>query len=257
MDVKNITKLIQRPICFFDLETTGVDPLKSRIVQICVKKINPDGTIEAKTRLINPGEPIPVETSEIHGITDEMVSNEPTFKRIAAGLAGFMSGCDFGGYNTDRFDIPLLAMEFERAGVTNPFTGCKMIDVFRLFCHFHQRNLATCFTKYTGKTMDNAHDAENDVNATIEVFEKMLDVHSETLGPLDALGIAKTGLKYPRIDLFGKVVLNKKGKRALTFGKHKNESIVDLPESYISWLLSTDLPGNSKQAIKMSRTAGL
>lgn len=257
MDIQKIISLIDRPICFFDLETTGVDVLNARIVQICVKKINLDGTIESRKRLINPTISIPLETTALHGITNEKVENQPTFEKIAHGLLDFMKGCDFGGYNSDRFDVPLLAMEFERVGIDNPFTGCKMIDVFRLFCHFHQRNLAACFEKYTGKTLFSAHDAESDVDATIEIFESMLDVHSDTLENMKITEISKTGLKFPSVDLFGKVSINAVGKYALTFGKHKSESLVDLPESYIDWILTTDLSKNTKNAIRLSRFAGL
>ncbi len=257
MNINNITSLIKRPICFFDLETTGVEPLKSRIVQIAVKKIHPDGKVEFKKRLINPTVPIPSETTEIHGINDEMVDDQPTFKSIAAGLYEFMNGCDFAGYNSNRFDVPLLAMEFERSGISNPFTGCKFIDIFNLFCHFHKRNLETCFKIYTGKPLVGAHDAETDVDATVEIFESMLSTHAGELSH-DMREIERTGEKFKRVDLFGKLTLNNEGKRALTFGKHKGEPIHELPQSYIDWLMSLDdMPDDSKQHIKMARAAGL
>jgi DNA polymerase-3 subunit epsilon len=257
MNTTNIQSIIKRPICFFDLETTGVEPLESRIVQIAVKKIHPDGKVEFKKRLVNPTVPIPGECAEIHGITDEMVSNEPTFKAMAKSLFEFMNGCDFAGYNSNRFDVPLLAMEFQRAGIQNPFTGCKFIDIFNLFCHFHKRNLETCFKVYTGKNMVNAHDAENDVDATVEIFESMLSTHAGELSH-DMREIERTGEKFKRIDLFGKITLNKEGKRTFNFGKHKGEPICELPQSYIDWVLNLDdMPDDTKQHIKLSRNANL
>lgn len=255
---EKIQSYLTRPIIFFDLETTGVEPLTDRIVQISAVKIHPDGTQEKKTRLINPTIPIPEEASEIHGIRAFDVENEPTFKQISKGLREFMRGCHFGGYNSNRFDIPLLAKEFERAGVQDPFTGSQFIDVFHLFCNFNRRRLEDAFMRYTNKVLSGNHDAEVDVLATIEIFESMLTEHREEL-PNKIEELSQVGIKFKPVDLFSKIVVDKTGKRVFNFGKYKGKTVAQInfiDPDYISWLLNeSDLPANTKQKIKFLKNA--
>ena len=162
---------LKKPIVFFDLETTGVEVAKDRIVEIGIVKLFPDGTRESKVRLINPTIPIPEEAAEVHGITDDKVKGEPTFKQLAKNLHAYLKGCDLGGYNSNRFDVPLLVEEFLRCGIEFPEPTTNMIDVFKIFTINEQRTLEAAVKFYCDKDLEDAHSAEADINATIDVFE--------------------------------------------------------------------------------------
>ena len=170
---------LKRPIVFLDLETTGVDPAKDRIVEISLVKVQPDGSKEVKTRRINPGMPIPPESTAIHGIADDDVKDEPRFEQIAKSLAAYMEGCDLAGYNSNRFDIPVLAEEFLRAGVDVDLKKRRFIDVQNIFHKMEQRTLVAAYRFYCDRELEGAHSAEADTLATYEVLKAQLDRYPE------------------------------------------------------------------------------
>ena len=170
---------LKRPIIFFDLETTGVDTAHDRIVEISMVKIEPDGTKHVKTRRINPEMPIPAEATAVHGISDEDVKDEPTFKQIAKSLAKFIEGCDFGGFNSNRFDLPMLVEEFMRADVDVDFRKRKFVDVQNIFHKKEQRTLVAAYKFYCDKDLENAHSAEADTLATYEVLEAQIERYGD------------------------------------------------------------------------------
>ena len=172
--------LIQdRPIIFFDLETTGVNLLTDRIVELSVLKVFPDGTREVRSRRLNPEMHIPEEASAVHGIYDADVANEPVFRRISKNLYIFFEGCDLGGYNILKFDIPMLTREFARAGLTFTTSGRRIVDAYNIFCRMEPRNLSAAYKFFCGKKMDNAHSAEADTLASFEIFEAEIRKYSQ------------------------------------------------------------------------------
>lgn len=252
--LSEIPKIIERPICFFDLETTGTDVMQSRICAIAIMIIDSDGNVTKKARKINPGVKIPQEATDIHGITNKDVQGCPTFYQVAESLYKLIDGCHFGGYNSNRFDIPLLTREFERAGINNPFTGASFIDVFQIYCYFNKRNLEAAYKAYTGKILEKAHDPEADIEATVEIFENMLKAHRGDLkGKIQ--DISKIGRKFEPVDLFGKIIANEKRDKLFNFGRykgHKVEYIIRNDPGYIAWILGNDdFPENTKGCIKM------
>jgi DNA polymerase-3 subunit epsilon len=244
---------LKKPIIFFDLETTGVDVSKDRIVEMSFIKIFPDGKRETKIKRINPGIPIPKEASDIHGITDEMVSKLPKFKNIRKGLFQWIQGCDFAGYNSNRFDIPILSNEFDRCGGLNPIEGATFIDVFNLFCHFNPRTLEAAYMLYTGNQLENAHSSEADTKATLEIFEGMLNKHDSLKGK-DIKDISEVGLKFISLDYAGKIGTNDSGDPIFNFGKykgHKVENVYYNDINYMEWLINkSELPIQSKKVVR-------
>tara|TARA_R110000737_G_scaffold258586_1_gene267162 strand:+ start:152 stop:907 length:756 start_codon:yes stop_codon:yes gene_type:complete len=241
---------LERPVIFLDLETTGVDKAKDRIVEIAIITIKPDGTKDVKTRKINPGIPIPLEASEIHGIYDKDVKDCLTFKDIADSLKDLFYGCDFGGYNSNSFDIPFLQYEFERCRIFDAFKGAKFIDVFNIYRHFNPRDLSTCYAEYCGKKLD-AHKAEADAMATFEIMEVMLFEHSddlendvEFLHTLSSNGVVK-------LDISGSIIEDKNGVPVFAFGKHKGAAVKS-QKSYCNWIIDkSDFPQNTKSIIRL------
>ena len=241
---------IKRPIIFLDLETTGTDKAKDRIVEIAIITVQPDGTKDVKTRKINPGCPIPPGATEIHGITDEDVKDCLKFSDIADSLKTLFAGCDFGGYNSNSFDIPFLQYEFERCRIFNAFEGAKFIDVFNIYRHFNPRDLSTCYAEYCGKKLD-AHKAEADAMATLEIMEAMLHEHSEDLeNDLDKIvELSSNGVK--RLDISGSIIEREDGTPVFAFGKHKGAPVAGQP-SYCKWIIDkSDFPQNTKSIVKL------
>lgn len=226
---------ITNPIVFIDCETTGKDPQKDRIVEIAILKMFPNGNVESKVKLVNPGIPIPAEVTEIHGITDEIVATAPKFKQIAKAMYDFIKGCDIGGYNSNRFDIPLLTYEFERAGIYDALMGVKYLDIFQLFCHFHPRTLAAAYKKYCGKDLEGAHDADNDVRATKDVLYCMHEAHPE-LKDMTLDEIAVLGQRNIKADTLNKVYRNAAGELCFAFGKNVDKRLKDDVE-YCNWMV--------------------
>lgn len=241
---------LKRPIIFFDLETTGVDAAKDRIVEISMVKIGINGEKQVKTRRINPEMPIPAEATAVHGITDEDVKNEPTFKQIAKSLAKYIEGCDFGGFNSNRFDLPVLVEEFMRAEVDVDFRNRKFIDVQNIFHKKEQRTLVAAYKFYCDKDLENAHSAEADTLATYEVLEAQIERYGDIGSTVEELASFSTHNEM--VDFAGRITLNEKGEEIFTFGKYKGRKVEDVfrtEPSYYSWMMQGDFPLYTKKVI--------
>lgn len=240
---------LTRPIAFFDLETTGVNIGSDKIVEIAIIKIMPDGTRAVKRKLINPQIPIPAEATAVHGISDEMVKDAPVFKQAANELKQFIEGCDLGGYNSNRFDIPLLAEEFLRAGLEFSLDGRKMIDVQRIFHHMEQRTLGAAYKFYCNKILEDAHSAEADANATWEVLEAQINKYPELGNSLDTIN---KHIGEEVIVDFARRFVMEKGKEVFNFGKHKGkpvEQVLKEEPQYYDWMMKGDFPLHTKQKL--------
>lgn len=241
---------LKRPIVFFDLETTGVDTATDRIVEISLVKVMPDGTKQIKTRRINPEMHIPEQATAVHGITDEDVAGEPTFKQIAKSLAQFIEGCDFGGFNSNRFDLPLLVEEFMRVGVEVDFRKRKFVDVQNIFHKKEQRTLVAAYKFYCDKDLENAHSAEADTMATYEVLEAQIERYGDIGATVEEL--AEFSTHGAVADFAGRIAYNEKGEEIFTFGKYKGQSVEEIfrkEPSYYTWMMNGDFPLFTKKVI--------
>lgn len=241
---------LKRPIIFFDLETTGVDTANDRIVEISMIKIMPDGEEIVRTRRINPQMHIPEQATAIHGITDEMVKDEPTFAQIAKSMAQFIEGCDFGGFNSNRFDLPMLVEEFLRVGVDVDFKNRQFIDVQTIFHKMEQRTLVAAYKFYCDKDLTEAHSAEADTRATYEVLKAQLDRYPDLQNDITAL--AEFSERGQMADFAGRIGYNDKGEEIFNFGKHKGRKVEDVfreDPSYYSWMINGDFPLYTKKVI--------
>ena len=245
---------LKRPIIFFDLETTGIDIARDRIVEISMVKVMPDGEEIVRTRRINPGMPIPAEATAIHGITDEDVKDCPLFPQIAKSLAQFIEGCDFGGFNSNRFDLPMLVEEFMRAGVDVDFRKRKFIDVQNIFHKMEQRTLVAAYKFYCGKNLEDAHTAEADTRATYEVLMSQLDRYPELQN--DVAFLADYSSFNKNVDFAGRMVYDDNGVEVFNFGKYKGMSVAEVLKKdpgYYSWILNSDFTLNTKAALTKIR----
>ncbi len=248
---------LKNPLVFFDLETTGIDIAKDRIVEISMVKVMPNGEEIVKTRRINPGMPIPPESTAIHGITDEDVKDCPKFKEIAKSLAAQIEGCDLAGFNSNRFDIPMLAEEFLRAGVDVDLNRRKFIDVQTIFHKMEQRNLTAAYKFYCNKDLSNAHSAEADTMATYEVLKAQLDRYPELENDVNFL--SKYSSFTNNVDFAGRMVYNEKGQEVINFGKYKGrvvEEVLKSDPSYYAWIMNGDFPLNTKKMLTEIRLRG-
>lgn len=248
---------LRNPLVFFDLETTGIDICKDRIVEISMVKVMPNGEEIVKTRRINPGMPIPPESTAIHGITDEDVKDCPKFKEIAKSLAAQIEGCDLAGFNSNRFDIPMLAEEFLRAGVDVDLNRRKFIDVQTIFHKMEQRNLTAAYKFYCNKDLANAHSAEADTMATYEVLKAQLDRYPELENDVNFL--SKYSSFTNNVDFAGRMVYNEKGQEVINFGKYKGrlvEEVLKSDPSYYAWIMNGDFPLNTKKMLTEIRLRG-
>ena len=248
---------LRNPLVFFDLETTGIDIAKDRIVEISMVKVMPNGEEIVKTRRINPGMPIPPESTAIHGITDEDVKDCPKFKEIAKSLAAQIEGCDLAGFNSNRFDIPMLAEEFLRAGVDVDLNRRKFIDVQTIFHKMEQRNLTAAYKFYCNKDLANAHSAEADTMATYEVLKAQLDRYPELENDVNFL--SKYSSFTNNVDFAGRMVYNEKGQEVINFGKYKGrlvEEVLKSDASYYAWIMNGDFPLNTKKMLTEIRLRG-
>lgn len=248
---------LRNPLVFFDLETTGIDIAKDRIVEISLVKVMPNGEEIVKTRRINPGMPIPPESTAIHGITDEDVKDCPKFKEIAKSLAAQIEGCDLAGFNSNRFDIPMLAEEFLRAGVDVDLNRRKFIDVQTIFHKMEQRNLTAAYKFYCNKDLANAHSAEADTMATYEVLKAQLDRYPELENDVNFL--SKYSSFTNNVDFAGRMVYNEKGQEVINFGKYKGrlvEEVLKSDPSYYAWIMNGDFPLNTKKMLTEIRLRG-
>lgn len=243
-------KLI-RPIIFFDLETTGLQIAKDRIVEIAILKVYPNGNKESKTWLVNPTIPIPKETTAIHGISDEKVSNEPSFKELAPEIFKLIHNCDLAGYNSNKFDIPLLAEEFLRSGIDFDLKNKKTIDVQNIFHKLEQRTLIAAYKFYCNKELVNAHSAKNDTIATYEVLLAQIKKYEELENNVDFLSkFSEKGGKSA--DLAGFIRFNEKGEEILSFGKYRNTTLEDIWKKnpgYFSWINQAEFPLYTKNVM--------
>ena len=241
---------LNRPICFFDLETTGIDVSKDRIVEIAVVKIYPNGNKESKTWLVNPTIPIPSQTTAIHGISDEKVANEPTFKELAPHVFNMIKDSDLAGFNSDRFDIPLLAEEMLRAGVDFDMKNSVSVDVQTIFHKKEERTLSAAYKFYCGETLENAHSANADTEATYEILKAQLDRYPDLENDIKTLSEFTTRKKS--VDFAGFIAMNKEGKEIFSFGKHKGVLVDDVLENepgYFNWLQNADFPLYTKKVL--------
>lgn len=246
---------LKNPIVFFDLETTGTNITHDRIVEISVLKVFPNGKQDIKTKRINPEMPIPAESTAIHGITDEDVKDAPTFRQVAKSLADQIEGCDLAGFNSSRFDIPLLAEEFLRVGLDVDFSKKKLIDVQIIFHKKEQRALEAAYRFYCDKNLEDAHSAEADTLATFEVLKAQLDKYDDL--PND---MAKLAEEYSffndNVDLAGRIIRNENGIEVFNFGKHKGKPVSEVlrvEPSFYAWMMDADFPLNTKQALTKIR----
>ncbi len=242
-----MTFTVQRPLVFFDLETTGIDIARDRIVQMAVMKVFPDGREELKTRLINPGIPIPPAATAVHHIADADVAGAPSFRDLAPGIQELFHGADIGGFNSNRFDIPLLVEEFARCGISFPDPDSKLIDVQVIYHKKEERTLAAAYRFYCNKSLDDAHDAEADVRATVEVFRRQLDTYTDigrTVEEIHAFCNSDAIVDFGR-----KLARNQKGEIIYAFGKNRGKPVTDDP-GYAEWMLGGDFPESTKVVLR-------
>lgn len=265
---------LKKPLAFFDLETTGTDIAKDRIVEIAIVKVMPDGQVNTLPAqrgkehrlLINPEMPIPVEASMVHGVYDADVQNAPTFKELAPKLYKFLFDCDLGGYNSNRFDIPLIAEEFLRAGIDFSLEGRNLVDVQVIYHIMEPRTLKAAYKFYCDKSLDDAHEALPDAVATYEIFEAMLDRYNgveverngEMVTPVvnDMDAIHALSERKKKADMAGHIVLNDTDQPTFNFGKYKGqlvEEVLRKDSGYFSWMLNADFPLYTKKVLKEIR----
>ncbi len=245
---------LKKPICFFDLETTGVNISKDRIVEISILKIFPNGTQESKTWLVNPEMPIPPETTAVHGIDNAKVADEPTFKHLASKVSEMIKGCDLGGFNSNRFDIPLLAEELLRAGHDFDMKNTVSIDIQTIYHKMEKRTLSAAYKFYCDKDLENAHSAEADTLATYEVLKAQLDRYPELENDIKFL--AEFSSRKQFADFAGFIAYDDNGKEVFSFGKHKGklvEKILEEEPGYFGWLQNADFPLYTKKVLTAVR----
>lgn len=242
---------LTRPIVFFDIESTGLNIIKDKIVQISLLKIYPDDKQESKTFIFNPGIPIPQEVVAIHGITNEQVKDKPLFNHHAKEIFEFIKDCDLSGFNLLKFDVPMLLEEFIRVGIELEIENRYIIDVQAIYHKMEQRTLSAAYKFYCQKELLNAHDAEADTMATYEVFKAQLnkytDIKKDLPGIIHFLGTNN------RVDLEGRIIKNEKGEEIFNFGKHKGKKVTQVFEnepSYYNWILNGEFSGYTKKVIQ-------
>ena len=241
---------LKRPICFFDIESTGVNVVKDRIVEISILKIYPNGNRESRTWLVNPEMPIPPETTAIHGISDEKEANEPTFKQLAHRIHDMIKDADLAGYNSNKFDIPMLAEEFLRADQDFDFSKKRAVDVQNIFHKKEQRTLSAAYRFYCDKVLEDAHTAEADTLATYEILKSQLDRYEDLENNVDFL--ADYSNRFRAADFAGFIILNEENVECFSFGKYKNQAVEDVLErdpGYYGWIQNAEFPLYTKKIL--------
>ncbi len=241
---------LYKPLCIFDLETTGTNVAKDRIVEICILKVNPDASRESKTWLVNPEMLIPKESTAVHGITDEDVKNAPKFKEIAPKIMQMIAGSDLGGFNSNRFDVPLLAEELLRAGIDFDLSKFKLVDAQTIFHKMEPRNLTAAYKFYCNKELENAHSAEADVLATFEVLDAQV-AHYEEL-PNDIAALSEFSFHTKFADLAGMIHFDEEQQEIFAFGKYKGQRVKEVFQKdlgYYGWIQSADFPLYTKKIL--------
>jgi DNA polymerase-3 subunit epsilon len=254
---------LSRPLAFFDLETTGTNVVADRIVEIAIYKVMPDGTSEEFIRLVNPGIPIPAEVTAIHGIKDEDVSSAPTFAQLAPALERFLANCDLAGYNSNKFDVPMLIEEFLRCGINFDVKKRRLIDVQNIFHKMEPRTLRAAYKFYCGKEHQSAHQAQADTLATYEILlaqlERYRDVEftdneGKTSIPIanDMEALYRFSYNQQHADLVGHIGISRQGKEVFNFGKHKGREVEEVfkkEPQYYDWMMNADFPLSTKNVI--------
>jgi len=241
---------LKRPIVFFDLETTGINVSSDRIVEMSLLKISPNGKEQWMTTRINPEMPIPPKTTAIHGISNEDVAGAPTFREVAKNLALFLEGCDLAGYNSIKFDIPLLAEEFLRTDTDFNFRKRKYVDVQIIFHKKEQRTLTAAYKFYCNKQLKDAHSSKADTSATFEVLKAQLDRYEDLDNDIEKLADFSSYNDY--VDFAGRIILDENGVEIFNFGKHKGkpvEKVLEEEPSYYSWMMNGDFPLYTKRVL--------
>lgn len=241
---------LQRPIIFFDLETTGTNVTRDRIVEISIIKVYPDGREEERTRRINPEMPIPAEATAIHHITDEDVANEPTFRQLSKSLAEMFADSDIAGFNSNRFDIPLLMEEFNRVGIVLDLSRARFVDVQTIYHKLEPRNLTAAYRYYCGKNLEDAHSASADTRATLEVLKAQLDRYPNDLVN-DVKALSEFSSHSRNVDFAGRLIYNEAGQELINFGKYKGqvaEDVLRRDPGYYSWIQQGDFQLDTKNA---------
>jgi len=249
---------LTRPLIFFDIESTGMSTSKDRIIELYLIKLNPDHSEEHLHEFFNPGIPIPAEVTAIHGIKDEDVKDKPSFSEKAHALKQFFDQCDFAGFNSNKFDVPMLVEEFYRVGVEFDIENRKFVDVMRIFHTMEPRNLAAAFKFYCNKELDNAHSAKYDTLATFDILKAQLNRYEDLDNTVD--GLDKLSGTSNLADLAGRIIFNDKGEETFNFGKHKGKLVREVfkkEPSYYDWMVQNDFPANTKNVLTRIRLSML
>lgn len=258
------------PLCFFDLETTGINITQDRILEIAVIKVMPNGEVLRKSNVVNPTIPIPAESTAIHGISEADVKDKPTFKEVAKDYAKFFEGADLAGFNILKFDVPMLVEEFLRAGVEFDYSRKKLIDAQKIFHLMEKRSLSAAFKFYCGKDMTDAHSAEADTQATLDVLYAQIERYENqdvTDGLGKKIGVIKNDMEVLNkltasdlVDLAGRITRNQKGEPVFNFGKHKNKPVLQVfkeEPSYYDWMMNGDFPMDTKRRLTEIKLSGM
>jgi DNA polymerase III subunit epsilon len=248
---------LKNPIIFFDLETTGLNITTDRIIEMNYLKIHPDGREECKTLRFNPEMPIDPKAMAVHGITNEELKDCPTFKEYAQTIANIFEGCDFAGYNSNKFDLPLLAEELLRADIDFDLKKRKFIDVQVIYHKMEQRTLSAAYKFYCQKDLENAHSAEADTRATYEVLQSQLEKYANLENDIDKL--SEFSAQTRAVDFAGRIVYNDKDVEVFNFGKYKNVSVEEVFEkdpAYYGWMINNDFPLYTKKVLTAIKLRG-
>lgn len=245
---------LQRPLAVFDLETTGINITQDRIIEIAILKIHPDGTQETYLKRVNPELRMTEENMAIHGIRNEDLANEPTFKELVPEIKAFIADCDFGGYNSNRFDVPVLVEEMLRFDPDFDISTAKFVDVQNIFHKMEQRTLSAAYKFYCGNDLENAHSALADATATWEILNAQLERYPDLKTDMEFLSDFTLAHDFSRADFAGRLAKNDKGEVLYNFGKHRGktvEEIMKIEPGYHGWMLNADFPLHTKQVLKL------
>jgi DNA polymerase-3 subunit epsilon len=260
---------LRNPICFFDLETTGVNITHDRIIEIAVIKVMPNGEVHRKTNLLNPGIPIPPESSVFHGIYDEDVKDKPTFKEVAKEYAKFIEGADLSGFSILKMDVPMLVEEFLRAGVDFDYQRKKIIDAQKIFHLMEKRTLSAAYRFYMNKELQESHTAEADAEASMEVLlaqvekydgQDVTDISGKKIGEIkNDMEVLSKLTAADMVDLAGRMIKNEKGEEIFNFGKHKSKKVTAVLKeepAYYDWMMNGDFPQDTKRKLTEIKLRG-
>jgi DNA polymerase-3 subunit epsilon len=249
---------LNKPICFFDLETTGTNVAKDRIVEISILKVYPNGNKDSRTWLVNPEMTIPDEVVAIHGISNEKVANEPTFKELSREIFNMIKDSDLGGFNSDRFDIPLLAEEMLRSDIDFDLKNMLSVDVQTIFHKMEKRTLEAAYKFYCDKNLDNAHSAEADTLATYEVLLSQIERYPELENNVKML--SDFSRRKQSVDFAGFIILDENEEEIFSFGKHKGKKVLEVLDQepgYFGWILNADFPLYTKKVLTQIKLSQL